>query len=125
MRLLLDTHALLWFMAEPQSLLPDAREAIVHAETVAVSAASLWEISTKINRRRLRVPSEDVPGEMGEWGFDALAITSEHAWAAGALPFHHRDPFDRMLVAQAQLEGMTIVTRDPAIARYQVAVLAA
>lgn len=125
MRLLLDTHALLWFMGEPESLTPRARDAIVDADTVAVSAASLWEISTKVNRGRLRIPSGDVAGEITEWGFDLLAITGEHAWAAGALPFHHRDPFDRMLVVQAQLEGLTIVTRDPAISRYQVAVLAA
>ncbi len=57
--------------------------------------------------------------------FEPLAITAEHAWAAGALPHHHSDPFDRMLVAQAQLEGFTIVTRDPKVAAYQVAVLAA
>ncbi len=90
-----------------------------------ISAASLWEISTKVNRGRLHVPSDDVAAEVAEWGFELLAITPSHAWAAGALPFHHRDPFDRMLVAQAQLEGMTIVTRDPAITRYQVAVLPA
>lgn len=125
MRLLLDTHALLWFLGEPQTLVSDAREAIVDAETVAVSAASLWQISTKITNGKLSLPSDDVLGEITEWGFGLLAITPEHAWAAGALPFLHRDPFDRMLVAQAQLEGLTIVTRDPAIARYQVAVLPA
>lgn len=125
MRLLLDTHALLWFLGEPDRLAPDARRAIVDADVVTVSAASFWEISTKIARGRLRVPSDDLLGEVGEWGFETLALTPDHAWAAGGLPLHHRDPFDRMLVAQAQLEGLTIVTRDPAIARYQVAVLAA
>lgn len=125
MRLLLDTHALLWFLGEPGSLRARARSAIIDADTVAVSAASMWEVSTKVSRGRLRVPSADVAGEVVEWGFELLAISAAHAWAAGALPFHHRDPFDRMIVAQAQLEGMTIVTRDPAIARYQVAVLPA
>jgi PIN domain nuclease of toxin-antitoxin system len=124
-RLLLDTHALLWFVGEPDTLSQDARQAIVDADAVGVSAASFWEISTKITRGRLRVPSGDLLGEVGEWGFEALALTPEHAWAAGALPFHHRDPFDRMLVAQAQLEGYTIVTRDAQIAKYQVAVLLA
>ena len=125
MRLLLDTHTLLWFLGEPDTLSPAARRAIVDADVVGVSAASFWEISTKITRGRLRVPSDDLLGEVREWGFETLALTPRHAWAAGALPPHHRDPFDRMLVAQAQLEGLTIVTREPAIAGYQVAILAA
>lgn len=125
MRLLLDTHTLLWFLGEPDTLSPGARRAIVDADVVGVSAASFWEVSTKITRGRLRVPSDDLLGEVRDWGFETLALTPDHAWAAGALPLHHRDPFDRMLVAQAQLEGLTIVTRDPAIARYQVAVLPA
>ncbi len=125
MRLLLDAHALLWFTGEPGRLREDARDAIVAADEVAVSAASLWELSTKIALGKLEAPVDDIPGELREWGFDTLPVTGPHAWAAGRLPLHHRDPFDRMLVAQAQLEGLTIVTRDPSIARYQVAVLAA
>jgi PIN domain nuclease of toxin-antitoxin system len=91
---------------------------------VAVSAASVWEISIKHRTGKLRPPVEDVVGDLAR-RFASLPITSEHAWAAGALPLHHRDPFDRILVAQAQLEGFTLVTRDPKIARYPVAVLAA
>lgn len=91
----------------------------------AVSAISLFEISLKRNLGKLRPPLEDVVGELTRRGFEPLDVTSEQAWAAGALPLHHRDPFDRLLVAQAQLEGLTIVTRDPAISRYQVAVLPA
>jgi PIN domain nuclease of toxin-antitoxin system len=125
MRLLLDAHVLLWFLGEPGSLAPDARAAIIDATEVAVSSASMWEISTKVNRGRLEIPSDDIPGEVADWGFETLPISAQHAWAAGALPFHHRDPFDRILVAQAQFEGLTIVTRDPRIAQYQVAVLAA
>lgn len=92
---------------------------------VVVSAASLWEISTKQKAGRLRPPVDDVVGAVAAERLDTLPITADHAWAAGQLPLHHRDPFDRILVAQAQLEGLTIVTRDPRIARYQVAVLPA
>jgi len=85
----------------------------------------IWEICTKARLGRLTPPVDDTIGELREWGFELLAISPQHAWAIGALPPHHRDPFDRMLVTQAQLEGLTIVTRDPAISQYQVAVLAA
>ncbi len=125
MRILLDTHAFLWW-ASGGGQLSDRARAIVEdpANDVAVSAASLWEISAKRAARRLRVP-DDFRDRLADAAFEPLAITAEHAWAAGALPLHHRDPFDRMLVAQAQLEGFTIVTRDPKVAAYQVAVLAA
>lgn len=125
MRLLLDTHAMIWFTGDPEALAPEARSAIVQADVVAVSAASIWEVSTKAALGKIRPPVDDLVGELSEWGFDLLPITPSHAWAVGGLPSHHRDPFDRMLVAQAQLEGLTIVTRDPRIAQYQVAVLAA
>jgi len=91
---------------------------------VAVSAASVWEISIKHRAGKLRPLVEDVVGDLGR-RFASVPITPEHAWAAEALPLHHRDPFDRVLVAQAQLEGFTIVTRDPKIAQYSVAVLSA
>ena len=91
---------------------------------MAVSAASVWEISIKHRAGKLRPLIEDVVGDLGR-RFASVPITPEHAWAAEALPLHHRDPFDRVLVAQAQLEGFTIVTRDPKIAQYSVAVLSA
>jgi len=91
---------------------------------VAVSAASVWEISIKHRAGKLRPLVEDVVGDLGR-RFASVPITPEHAWAAEALPLHHSDPFDRVLVAQAQLEGFTIVTRDPKIAQYSVAVLSA
>ena len=100
-------------------------DAITEAELAAVSAVSLFEISLKKNLGKIRPPVEDVVGELDRRGFVPLDVTPQAAWAAGALPLHHRDPFDRLLVAQAQLEGLTIVTRDPAISRYQVAVLPA
>ena len=100
-------------------------DAIAESDVAAVSAVSLFEISLKKNLGKIRPPVEDVVGELERHGFQPLDVTAEQAWAAGALPLHHRDPFDRLLVAQAQLEGLTIVTRDPAIASYQVAVLPA
>lgn len=126
MRLLLDTHALLWWLEDHPALSRAAHAAIADRDTtVAVSAASLWEISTKQNLGKLRIPVDDVVGTLTANRLDGLMITPEHAWAAGQLPLHHRDPFDRILIAQAQLEGLTIVTRDPRIARYQVAILPA
>jgi len=89
-----------------------------------VSPVSPWEIEIKRSRGTLRAPN-DLPNQLERAGFVPLPITIAHGLAAGALPLHHRDPFDRMLVAQAQLEGMTIVTRDRDIARYQVAILPA
>lgn len=125
MRLLLDTHVVLWALGDPDSLADRARAAISDpANLVVVSAASLWEVSAKRTTGRLGVP-DDFFDEVWDAGFEPLSISAEHAWAAGALPLHHRDPFDRMLVAQAQLEGLTIVTADSQLAAYQVAILAA
>ena len=122
MNLLLDTHALLWWLGgEP--LDDAATERIADPEAlVAVSAASIWEASIKAALGQLAVP-----GPLGdaarEEGFEPLPITFEHAERTGQLPPHHRDPFDRMLVAQAQHEGLTIVTRDRAFDAYDVPVL--
>lgn len=125
MRLLLDTHVVLWALGDPPSLADRARAAIGDpSNIVVVSAASLWEISTQRTAGKLSVP-DDFFDEVWAAGFEPLPISSEHAWAAGGLPLHHRDPFDRMLVAQAQLEGFTIVTGDSKLAAYQVAILAA
>ena len=89
-----------------------------------MSAAVAWEIATKRALGKLKAP-EDVVDQLRRHQFAPLPITIEHAVQAGALPLYHRDPFDRMLVAQAQLEGLTIVTRDPNIPRYSVATLPA
>lgn len=121
MSLLLDTHALLWWLANaPMSA--DARSRIADAETlVVVSAATLWEIGIKRGMGKL-----EVEGSLDEGlrHFEPLSISWDHATAAAALPPHHRDPFDRMLIAQAQIEGLTLVTRDAALAAYDVALLA-
>lgn len=125
MRLLLDTHALLWSLAEPERIAEDARTAIEDGRNeVLVSAASAWEVAIKRAMGKLEVP-DDLGSEIDAAAFGSLAITVEHALAAGALPLHHRDPFDRMLVAQAALEGLTIVTRDPRFEPYEVPTLRA
>jgi len=120
--LLLDTHAVLWWLAgEP--LEPGIAATIADPTTlVAVSAASVWEAGIKQALGKLSTP-EPLGSAALATGFEPLAITLEHADRAGALPPHHRDPFDRMLVAQAQIEGLTIVSRDPVFSRYDVDVV--
>lgn len=124
MRLLLDTHALLWWLADDARLTPSARDAIADAEVVAVSAASAWEIGIKQSIGKLTGP-RDLAAEIRSNGFAELPVTITHARAAGDLPPHHSDPFDRMLVAQARLEDLTLVTRDPRLADYGIAHLQA
>ena len=124
MRLLLDTHALLWWLAD-EGLNAEAREAIADpANLVAVSAASAWEISIKKALGKLAAP-DDLEQQVEEGGFVALPISLAHAVAAGRLPRHHDDPFDRMLIAQAIAEGLTIVTRGKRFDAYGAALLTA
>jgi PIN domain nuclease of toxin-antitoxin system len=122
-RLLIDAHALLWFLVGDRRLSIAARKAIEEASEAYVSAVSIWELSIKEAAGRVVAP--DVIDRLGELGFIHLAIEWEHAWAAGRLPNIHRDPFDRMLVAQAIVERLTIVSRDADIARYGVPVVRA
>ena len=125
MRLLVDTHALLWFLAASPALDTEAYAALSRPEhVVKVSAASVWEVTIKQAAGKLNAP-DDLVAAVEATGFEALPITLSHAARAGALPSHHRDPFDRMLVAQAQLDGLTVVTRDPVFERYGVALLPA
>lgn len=117
--LLLDTHALLWSIGAPDKLSPRAKEAIVDgANVVYVSAASVWEIAIKRASGKLRAP-DDLLDQIFEPGFLELPITAVHAERAGTLPPLHRDPFDRMLVAQASCERLTIVTTDARLAAYR------
>ena len=124
---LLDTNALLWSLLEPHKLSERALTTVKDPETVLlVSSASAWELSIKHQLGKLTSASEvlaDFPGHLQRLRADVLLITPEHAIKAGALPPHHRDPFDRMLVAQAQLEGVPVVTNDEAFSHYDVEVL--
>lgn len=117
MRLLLDTHALLWWLVDDPKLSVAAREAIADAANeVLVSAASAWEIATKVRIGKLpgaEPLAADVVGHVAAEGFRELAVTMAHAQRAGGLPIDHRDPFDRMLIAQAQAEDVALVTIEP------------
>ncbi len=124
MRLLLDTHALLWWLDDDPRLEQSAADAIAGAEFVAVSAASAWEIGIKQSIGKLSGP-DDLPAELATNGFTELPVTVAHALAAGGLPPHHADPFDRMLVAQSRMEGLTLVTRDDRLVDYGIAHLRA
>ena len=124
--MLLDTHALIWARTDPTRLSAETREQLTDpTNAVLASAVNVWEISVKVAAGRLARPVGDIARDLAERGVDTLPVTPAHAWVGGQLPPHHRDPFDRLLVAQAQLEGLTIVTGDPKIARYQVAILRA
>jgi len=124
-RLLLDTHALIWALAAPDELRVPARRALEDpANTVLVSPASLYEISLKVALGKLPQPAADLLSSIDAVGFVELPVRMAHAMLAGRLPFHHRDPFDRLLIAQATLEGLTVVTRDGHFNLYDLPVLA-
>jgi PIN domain nuclease of toxin-antitoxin system len=125
MRLLLDTHALIWSVGDSAELARAARDRIVDpANTVVVSVVSLWEAAIKEATGKL-VLLEDLGDVAAARGFDILPVSAEHAHAIRDLPLHHRDPFDRVLVAQARHEGLTLVTADRRLEAYSVAVLRA
>lgn len=127
MRLLLDTQIFLWFLADESRIPEEAREAIgSRRNSVLVSAASVWEIAIKASIGRLGIARADVlrlPRLIDTAGFDELPVLARHAAAVTAPPMHHRDPFDRLLVAQARTEGLTLVTTDPALRAYDVGLL--
>jgi PIN domain nuclease of toxin-antitoxin system len=125
MRLLLDTHAFLWWLSDDRRLSTAARDAIREPHAIVhVSAATIWEIAIKAKLGRLDVRDSDLVAEIEANGFTELAITARHAQSAGALPRHHDDPFDRMLIAQAQMEDLVVVTHDRRFRRYGVQILA-
>ena len=124
-RLLLDTHAFLWCLADVAKLSAPARAAIADGSNdVYVSAVSGWEIAMKRAKGQLIAP-ENLAALLEVRGFAHLPLTFHHAEQAGMLPTHHKDPFDRLLIAQAQAEGLTFVTKDAHIARYGVRTMAA
>jgi PIN domain nuclease of toxin-antitoxin system len=128
-RLLLDTHAFLWAVSDPDRLGSEAREAIAdRTNDVFVSAAAAWEIAIKQRGGKLALPMDAatfVPAAMTSLGAAQLDISFQHALATESLPEHHRDPFDRIMIAQAQVENMTFVTRDAFSLRYPVRTLSA
>jgi PIN domain nuclease of toxin-antitoxin system len=124
-RLLLDTHVFIWSLMRPRAISAGARNAIISAESeVFVSAATAWEIAIKRAAGKIDFPIDQFVSILDEKGYLPLAIDSMHAVTAGGLPPHHSDPFDRMLVAQALVEGLTVATADPVIAKYGVETLA-
>ena len=124
MRLLLDTHAFLWWLAGDESLSRSARAALGEDENaIFVSAASTWEISTKHRlgkRPGVNVIASDLAGAIESQGFVGLPITIRHGQAAGALPGPHRDPLDRMLIAQAMLDDLVLVSNERVFDAYGV-----
>jgi PIN domain nuclease of toxin-antitoxin system len=124
MRLLLDTHALLWWFVDDPSFPASARRFVAHANnTVFVSAASAWEIATKTRLGKLGGAEElaaDFVGHLARERFEQLPITAQHGIRAGLLPGPHRDPFDRMLIAQSQAEDLPIVSNDAIFDTYGV-----
>ena len=116
MRVLLDTHALLWWLASDPALSPAATRLISNtANTIVVSAASAWEIATKVRNRKLPSAAPlvaDFAGFLHREGFDQLPISVDHGIRAGQLPGVHKDPFDRMLIAQAQAENIPLISNE-------------
>jgi PIN domain nuclease of toxin-antitoxin system len=122
--LILDTHVVLWWLTDDPTLADDIKNRLDREPDVYVSAATVWEVAIKQATGKLSGP----PGlseRVRDSGFTPLPISFEHAITAGRLPMIHRDPFDRMLVAQAQCEDLTLVTRDSNCRKYNIAVLQA
>lgn len=124
MTLLLDTHCWLWFFLEPHKLGPKTKTALVDPSSeIRFSAASAWEIAIKTRLGKLRLPEDPerfVPSRMRDQRIMPLSVSQAHALRTFSLPMHHADPFDRLLIAQAQLESLTIVTVDKQFARYDI-----
>lgn len=118
MRLLLDTHVYVWYLADSPKLSKRARAEIAQAEDVFVSAATIWEAAIKSAIGKLRVAPDGLVAGIEASGFKELPISVRHSAAAAALPPHHRDPFDRMLIAQAMHEPMRLLTTDAQLRRY-------
>jgi len=125
MNILLDTHVLIWALENNPTLSDDAGKSIIQGKNIVfVSSASIWEIAIKISLGKLEAP-DNLQEEIKLHRFTPLSITHDHAELAGKLPPIHKDPFDRMLIAQAITEKLTLVTRDEKICRYAVSTLTA
>jgi PIN domain nuclease of toxin-antitoxin system len=119
MSLLLDTHVVLWWLTDDPTLAAEIKDRLDHEPDVYVSPATIWEVAIKQSIGKIDKPA-DLAEHIRDSGFRHLNITAEHAIAAGRLPLIHKDPFDRMLVAQARAEHLTLVTRDAEIPKYAV-----
>jgi PIN domain nuclease of toxin-antitoxin system len=118
LKILLDTHLLLWWLGNSSDLSAQARAHISDPEnTIFVSAVSLWEIWLKASLGKLRLPA-DFEEKMAAETFESLPLTATHARQVALLPWHHRDPFDRMLVAQARAENLILLTADKGVTPY-------
>lgn len=123
MKILLDTHIALWIVSEPDALSSSARDSIERASEIRLSVVSPWELVIKsaLGKITLLRPVEDIAKELErEFGAELLPISLPHVIEVGRLPPHHGDPFDRLLIAQARVEGLTIVTRDHLFSQYEV-----
>jgi len=121
-RLLLDTHVVLWWLTDDPTLSEEVKTLIDEEPEAYVSPATVWEVTIKHALGKIKQPP-DLPERIRDSDFRELPIRFDHAIAAGRLPMIHRDPFDRMLVAQAQCDDLTLVTRDPRIQKYEVPLL--
>lgn len=120
--MLVDAHALLWFLTGDRKRISKSLQARIEAEATTVSTATLWEIAIKASLEKLDAP-DDLPDRIRELGFEFLQVSDEHAWRVRQLPFHHRDPFDRLLIAQSLVERLPVFTADPLFARYGIEVV--
>ena len=125
MNLLLDTCVLLWWLDDPDLLSEEASTAIKDPDNqITVSVVSAWEIAIKKALGKLEAP-EDLREMIVDSEFALIPVDYEHAWQVKDLPLHHKDPFDRLLVTQAKVEHLTIVTRDPQLKKYNIPILEA
>jgi PIN domain nuclease of toxin-antitoxin system len=122
--LLLDTHVVLWWLSDDPTLSDEIKDRLDHDPDVYVSSATVWEVAIKQAISKLGGPP-DLPERVRDSGFTPLPIDHRHVIIAGRLPMFHRDPFDRILVAQAQCEELTLVTRDPYCQKYEISILPA
>ena len=118
MRVLIDTQIFIWAVMESENLSAHARQTILNASDIFVSAVSIWEIAIKSRIGRLEGDPNEFVEAIGESGFQELSIAARHAAMVHALPLHHRDPFDRLLVAQALSEPLRLLTADRMLSRY-------
>jgi PIN domain nuclease of toxin-antitoxin system len=127
MRILLDTHVWLWMVTEPDRLSSSQRDTLIDPETeLYLSSVSIWELTIKLSVGKLKYTGNaavQIPIHIAQTGVRALSVTAEHALAVLELPPHHRDPFDRMLIAQARVEALTLMTADQRFADYDVPLL--